>query len=206
MAQESSFPSTTDRIVGAIIGVCVCDALGGSVQFKPRGTFQPVTGFRYISQFDMPPGAWSDDGSLTLCLAQSLVDTGLKFSKLDAANKFVDWAYKGYYSSSDRAWDVGISTRHSLNIWYNAMRKSGSSTTPDPVRIQGHVDHELKHERFSGNGSLMRAAPIGIAMFKDPEDAAKAARAQSDITHPYSVCADACEIYTRVLVQIMSGV
>lgn len=56
MAAEIQNITLADRIKGGIVGVCVADALGGPAQFKNRGTFPPVTGFRYNSNFDMPAG------------------------------------------------------------------------------------------------------------------------------------------------------
>lgn len=119
---------------------------------------------RFVAPFDMPAGAWSDDGSMTLCLAQSLIDQRGQFSKLDTADKFVKWRYKGYYSSIDRAWDVGVSTTRALTFWYSRLSKGLN----DVAEIQQRVDQALKHENCSGNGSLMRTVPVGIAMFRDP--------------------------------------
>lgn len=102
------------------------------MQFMKRGTFRPVTGYRYNERFDMPPGAWSDDGSLTLCLAWSLIDTGFDLNKLtkngvgvdlkngvsvDKANlsgKFVAWLKDGFMSSADYAWVSSLFSNDSL--------------------------------------------------------------------------------------------
>ena len=63
------------RIIGSIVGVATCDALGGPVQFEERDEFERVTHFRSIERFRQPAGAWSDDTSMTLCVAQSIIDT-----------------------------------------------------------------------------------------------------------------------------------
>jgi ADP-ribosylglycohydrolase len=46
----------SSRIRGAVVGVCVADALGGPVQFQQRGTFPPVEDLRRIEHFDKPAG------------------------------------------------------------------------------------------------------------------------------------------------------
>ena len=67
-------PSLQSRIRGSIYSIAIADALGGPVEFHARGSFPPVTDYRHNDNFDLPPGSWTDDTSLTLCLAQSLID------------------------------------------------------------------------------------------------------------------------------------
>ena len=138
-----------DRVRGAIVGVCVCDALGGPLQFQKYPPKNPVTGLRYISQFDAPPGSWSDDGSLTLCLANSFTKDG--FDEFQFVQQATSWRENGYLSSKDEAFDVGGATAISLRIWSKGMRVDA-----DFKKIQEAVDAALNRERQSGNGSLMR--------------------------------------------------
>lgn len=99
-----------------------------------------------------------------------------------------------------------MSTSVTLRTWRGAIRAAKSEDRALGIAaVQADVDKKMKIEKYSGNGSLMRAAPIGLALFVDREAAVQAARRQSDLTHPYPVCADACEIYTRLICLIMSG-
>ena len=68
----------------------------GPVEFQIRGAFPPVTGYRYNEMFDVPPGTFTDDTSMTLCIAQSLVDKG--FDIQDQICKYIDWYEHGYMS------------------------------------------------------------------------------------------------------------
>lgn len=63
-----------DRIRGSLIGLPEGDALGAAVEFQQPGTFPPVTGFRRGGQFNLEAGTWTDDTSLALCLAESLIE------------------------------------------------------------------------------------------------------------------------------------
>ena len=64
------------RYRGALLGLACGDAVGASVEFQPRGTFPPVTGMDGGGPFGLEPGEWTDDTSMALCLAASLLCQG----------------------------------------------------------------------------------------------------------------------------------
>lgn len=66
--------TTEDRFLGCLVGLAVGDAVGTSVEFQPPGTFEPVTDMVGGGPFDLEPGQWTDDTSMALCLAESLVE------------------------------------------------------------------------------------------------------------------------------------
>ncbi|KAE8371305.1 ADP-ribosylation/Crystallin J1 [Aspergillus bertholletiae] len=191
-------PSLTSRSLGAIWGVCVGDALGGPVQFMDPGSFKPITGLEFVQPFQQPAGSYSDDGSMTLALAQSIIDSQGKYNHALSIHYFVDWFATGRFSTIDHAWDVGRSTRSALQSW----RKRG---TDNLEKTQDVIDKKLDVEQSSGNGSLMRIAPIGLALWRDPEAARRVAREQSRVTHPVLGCLEACEAYTLLVCGVLRG-
>ena len=92
-------PSPSSRIRGSVYGLACADALGGPVEFHRRGTFPTVTTMLKNDNFGLPPGHWTDDTSMTLCLAQSLVEKG-SYDITDQVRKYVDWLKHGYMSST----------------------------------------------------------------------------------------------------------
>lgn len=141
--------STASRIRGSLYGVAVTDALGGPVEFCPRGTFTPVSSFRHNDNFDLPPGTWTDDTSLTLCLAQSLIDTKGQFVAQDQVKKYVRWSEEGYMSATGSCFDIGMCTRISLQIWMDFFHEKEWIDTMDPqahAEGQALVDKALKRE------------------------------------------------------------
>lgn len=124
------------RIRGSLYGVAVCDALGGPVEFCRRGSFPLVTSYRHNDNFDLPPGSWTDDTSMTLCLAQSLVDCKGKFVLEDQIKKYVAWFENGYMSSNGECFDIGNNTRIALSTWKLYLKKYPS----DEVIGQGQAD------------------------------------------------------------------
>ncbi|RMJ26054.1 ADP-ribosylglycohydrolase [Aspergillus sp. HF37] len=191
--------STKARALGSIWGVCVGDALGGPVQSMPAGGFERITGLRAVKPFQIPAGSYSDDGSMTLALAQSFIDTNGRYNHGGSIQYFTEWLASGRFSGFSAAWDVGMSTRTSLAIW-------GERGTRDIEATQGMIDQRLGVEKASGNGSLMRIAPVGVVMWRDGEEGArKRAREQSGITHPALACVEACELYTVLMGRVMRG-
>src|SRR5688572_28840432 len=102
-----------DRFSGALMGLAVGDALGTTVEFKPPGTFAPVNDIIGGGVFGLKPGEWTDDTSLALCLAESLIDCN-GFDPSDQMRRYVRWYREGYLSSNGRCFDIGNTTMSPL--------------------------------------------------------------------------------------------
>ncbi|KAG2417549.1 hypothetical protein HFD88_008768 [Aspergillus terreus] len=191
-------PSIRSRARGSIWGVCVADALGGPVQFKDPHTFEPITGLRFVQPFHQPAGSYSDDGSMTLALAQSIIDSQGSYSHALSIQYFMDWLFDGRFSTTSTSWDVGRSTRGALLSW----KKRG---TEQLEQTQAHINAKLDRDDCSGNGSLMRIAPLGVVLWRNAPEARRRAREQSRVTHPSLPCVEACELYTLLLCEVMQG-
>ena len=139
----TSIPS---RIRGSLYGTAVVDALGGPVEFRRRGTFVPVTSYRFNANFGLKPGTWTDDTSMMLCLAKSLVDTGGRFVTHDQIRKYVNWYQNGYMSATGKCFDIGNATRQSLDIWAESTRKREYLSAQKLKYYQDIVDEALTHE------------------------------------------------------------
>ncbi|SFP97794.1 ADP-ribosyl-[dinitrogen reductase] hydrolase [Variovorax sp. PDC80] len=141
--------STEDRFRGALLGLACGDAVGTRVEFSPRGSFVPVTGMQGGGPFGLAPGEWTDDTSMALCLAASLIHCR-GFDAVDQMNRYCNWRSVGYMSSNGRCFDIGITVSKALSRYLaNGDPFAGD---PDP--------------RTAGNGALMRLAPVAMfAMF-----------------------------------------
>ncbi|KAL2816275.1 ADP-ribosylation/Crystallin J1 [Aspergillus granulosus] len=200
--------SLRSRIKGSIFGVAVVDALGGPVEFQPRGSFDPVTDFQYNDNFNVPPGTWTDDTSMTLCLAQALIDSKGEFVSQAAIRNYINWWQNGYLSATNTCFDIGTGTVKALMIWQHYFEGSRGLQKDDPNGHEGgqpEIDRALRREHFCGNGSLMRVSPIALVYFRNLPEALTNAAASSEVTHPYPTCAEACTLYTRLLVLALHG-
>ena len=151
----------TSRILGSLYGVAIADALGGPVEFRPRGSFPWVSSFRYNPNFDLAPGTWTDDTSMTFCLAQSLVETRAAFSTQDQVRKYIDWFENGYMSATGKCFDIGNATRVSLGIWGDWIRgkgKEGITSDEEMEEGQALVDRSLKRKVRLGVSFLFLAS------------------------------------------------
>src|ERR1035438_6264202 len=100
-----------ERYRGCLVGLATCDAVGTTVEFEPRGSFPPVTDMIGGGPFNLKPGQFTDDGSLALCLGQSLLDRQ-GFDPVDQLRKYVRWWREGYMSSTGRCFDIEIGRAH----------------------------------------------------------------------------------------------
>lgn len=178
-----------DRIRGALIGLAVGDAVGTTVEFKPPGTFPPVTDMVGGGPFDLEPGQWTDDTSMALCLAESLVECD-GFDARDQMDRYVSWYRHGHLSSRGRCFDIDTTTRQALERY---MR------TGDP--FAGSADSHT-----AGNGSLMRLAPVAMFYADRAEEGIAACGESSRTTHAAVEAIDACRYFGGLLIGALQGV
>lgn len=138
--------STPSRVRGSLYGTAVVDALGGPVEFHRRGTFRAVTSYRFNASFGLKPGTWTDDTSMMLCLAQSLVDTDGKFDIHNQIRKYVNWYQDGYMSATGKCFDIGNATRQSLDVWAESTSKPGNISVSELKHYQDMIDRALIRE------------------------------------------------------------
>jgi len=177
-----------DRFRGCLLGLAVGDALGTTVEFQPRGSFSTLTDIVGGGVFGLAPGQCTDDTSMALCLAASLVETD-RFDMADQMNRYLRWYDHGYMSSTGKCFDIGNATRQALERY----RQSGEphSGSSDPFA--------------AGNGSLMRLAPVPMFYFPDRARVRLYAAESSRATHAARLCIEACMLFADVLVQALAG-
>jgi ADP-ribosylglycohydrolase len=170
-----------------LFGIAVGDALGVPVEFQPRGSFQ-VNGMRGHGTYNQPPGTWSDDTSLALCLADSL---SRGFSPDDIARNFIRWHDEGAFTAHGVVFDIGISTSKAIN-----RLKVG--VAPEKAGCAGINEN--------GNGSLMRIAPLIFYLADMPEEERfQITKTASSITHAHPWSVTACFIYLEYLRKLLGG-
>jgi len=80
----------TERYRGCLLGLAVGDAVGTALEFSPPGTFEPITDMVAGGPFRLEPGQWTDDTSMALCLAESLLACGGS-DPVDQLRRYVHW-------------------------------------------------------------------------------------------------------------------
>ena len=177
-----------ERCRGCLLGLAVGDAVGTTVEFRPRGSFEPVTDMVGGGPFGLEPGQWTDDTSMALCLAESFIDRG-GFDAKDQMERYVRWYRDGHLSSTGRCFDIGNATASSLQKFEQTGEAFSGSTAP----------------HSAGNGSIMRLAPVPLFFYPNAEQAVLYAGDSSRTTHAADECVDACRLYTYMLVNALDG-
>jgi len=188
-----------DRAAGALVGLAVGDGLGAPFEFLPcvddageggasvdlaslcsRGT---ETAPETTRGKQLKEGQWTDDTAMALCLADSLL-TG-RYDGSDARARFWNWWHRGYNNgfrndherSSKRSVGLGMNVGKSLDAMEHGV-------APPPR-------YDVRSED-SGNGSLVRLAPVPLALAGDVERAMAVSAESSRTTHPGRVASAAC--------------
>lgn len=181
-------PTLESRVRGSLLGLAVGDALGTTLEFRRPGSFTPIADMVGGGPFGLAPGQWTDDTSMALCLAESLIECG-GFVPLDQCRRYLRWWREGHLSSTGQCFDIGNTTRTALERFeWSGEPFSGVATT-----------------RSAGNGSLMRLAPVPLFFRHDTMLAIQLAGESSRTTHALPVCVDACRYFAGLLLGALAG-
>ncbi|MGZ3745466.1 MAG: ADP-ribosylglycohydrolase family protein [Pseudobdellovibrionaceae bacterium] len=176
------------RFRGCLLGLACGDAVGTAVEFKVRGTFKPVTDMVGGGPFNLNIGEWTDDTSMALCLAASLIERG-QFDAKDQMEKYCLWMNTGYMSSNGRFFDIGHAT-------LKALRRFQQTGVP----FLGSTD-----KYSAGNGCLMRLAPIPMFFYPNKDSVIDMAANSSRTTHAAHECIEASQLFGAILFMALSG-
>ena len=177
-----------NRYEGALIGLAVGDAVGTTLEFKKPGTFEPISDMVGGGPFDLRPGFWTDDTSMALCLAESLI----QHRGMDLRSQiglYLKWYRHGYWSSTGVCFDIGNTVCTALHHFEETDNPAAGSRDP----------------YSAGNGSLMRLAPVPMFYAEDPDLASFMAAESSLTTHGTRACLDACRYYGGLIVAALHG-
>lgn len=178
-----------ERFRGTLIGLAVGDALGVTLEFASPGSFRPLEDMVGGGPFNLEPGDWTDDTSMALCLAESLIECR-GFDPMDQMKRYLRWFREGHLSSKGFCFDIGNTVRSALLSF---------ERTGEP--FSGPVDAST-----AGNGSLMRLAPAALFYAGMPGEAIEKAALSSQTTHGARTAVDACRYYAGLIVGAINGV
>ena len=176
------------RYHGALLGLAAGDALGTTLEFTKPGQFEPLEDMIGGGPFGLPPGHWTDDTSMALCLAESLVmEEG--FDLYDQMQRYLRWYREGHLSSNGSCFDIGNTVRAALEHFEATGNPLAGSRKPEA----------------GGNGSLMRLAAVPLAFAADPAEAIRLAGLMSSTTHAAPEPVDACRYFAGLMVGALRG-
>lgn len=187
-ARGSSPRRTLDRYLGALLGLAAGDALGTTLEFKPRAAVVPISDIVGGGPFHLRPGEWTDDTSMALCLAESLIVRNT-FEPADQMTRYLRWWREGHWSSTGECFDIGTTIAAALRRFEASRQPMAGSTDP----------------RSAGNGSLMRLAPVPLRYAAEPVEAVRLAAESSRTTHGAAEALDACRYFATLIIGALKG-
>ena len=177
-----------DRIRGSLVGLALGDAIGTTLEFEPRDSFDPIDDLCGGGPFELEPGQWTDDTSMALCLANSLIKSK-GFDPLDQMKRYVRWYREGYCSSAGNCFDIGATVETALLSFESSGNPFSGSTDP----------------WSAGNGSIMRLAPVPIYYNNNLRDAITYSGESSKATHRAEESVAGCQLLGSVLWHLLNG-
>jgi len=177
-----------ERYRGSLMGLAIGDALGTTLEFLAPGAFKKLTDIIGGGPFCLEPGQWTDDTSLALCLAESLIECK-GFDPVDQLKRYLRWYEQGHLSSTGKCFDIGSTTYRALM----EFKKTG-----EPYR-------NSNNPRGAGNGSIMRLAPVPLFFSRNPLEAIEKSGDSSRTTHGAIAAVDACKYLGALIVGAVNG-
>ncbi|KAJ3275659.1 hypothetical protein HDV01_007662 [Terramyces sp. JEL0728] len=213
------------RSIGSLMGLVSGDAMGAPLEFEPcsetnsprfhlpKGnegksmweviTFKPEASRANLqwnkpyNPFQLKKGQWTDDSSMALCIADSLI-CKQNYDGSDLRARFFNWYAHGYNNAF--YYDDERYNKFSVGLGGN-IKKSLSSLNFNQVPTPIYIPPEPTND--SGNGSLMRLAPIPIFFQNSIQDAIKHAELQSLTTHPGQLATKTCGFYSFLITKAL---
>lgn len=212
------------KVVGSLLGLAVCDAVGTAVEFMPPGSFPPVTEMRGGGKFSLLPGEvhtfcdlhhvacklnivpfhplqWTDDTSMALCLAESLIECQ-GFNPVDQAKRYWSW-YQVHAHTHSLHTHRKVCRCSCLSLAFQEGHLSSNGTCFDIGKTVRKALHKFEHsgeaysgstaENAAGNGSLMRLCPVPLLYHRHPLVAMELSKDSSRVTHGPKAALDACK-------------
>jgi ADP-ribosyl-[dinitrogen reductase] hydrolase len=180
--------SLKDRCIGALVGLAAGDAIGMPAEFQARDSYKPITDMIPGGPFGLRAGEWTDDTSLALCLADSLLQNGA-FDPNDFMARALSWLRRGVNSHNGLCFDIGATTERAIH----AFERTG-------VAADG-----ASEEMAAGNGSIMRLAPAVIRHHANRALAVDVAIRQGKATHAAPVAVACTNLMAEILHDIVNG-
>lgn len=187
----------SNKAIDALLGVAIGDAVGVPFEFSSREEMKlnrakDMVGYGSHNQ---PKGTWSDDSSLTFCLAQSLLNG---YDLKDIAQNFIKWKNEAYWSARGKVFDIGITTAKAIS----RLRKIIEENDLEELKQQKNYGDEYDN----GNGSLMRIMPLLFFIKGKPiKEQFEIVWEVSALTHRHIRAAMCCLVYLKLAEKLLDG-
>jgi len=178
-----------ERYRGSLLGLAVGDALGTTLEFHRPGTFAPINDMVGGGPFRLQPGEWTDDTSMALCLAESLIEKQ-GFDPVHQLETYLRWERDGHLSSTGECFDIGNTVQQALWQFEDTKKPYCGSTDAGTA----------------GNGCIMRLAPVPLFYAKNPLEVIEKSAESSRTTHGAATCVDACRYLGVLIAGAVNGV
>lgn len=178
----------TSKAFYSLMGLAVGDAVGAVQEFEKSTVEGKQTDMERGGPFNVDVGNWTDDTSMALVMAWSIIERQGTIDLKDHLDKYLLWVNDKYFSANRKLNDIGITFTNSLNEYTrsNQVVRDFEWTT-------------------GGNGCIMKLAPIPMLLHKFPELAITYSAYSCINTHHSTKAIDCCRYFAGLIVGAIQG-
>lgn len=172
----------------SFMGLAVGDAVGAVQEFEKSTIEGLQKDMESGGPHNVDVGNWTDDTSMALCMAWSIIERHGEIDLKDHLEKYLLWNGNKYFTANRKLDDVGITFRNSLNEY----------------RSTNKVERDFKRTT-GGNGCIMKLAPIPVLLHKFPDLAITYSAYSCINTHHSTIAMDCCRYFAGLIVGAIQG-
>jgi ADP-ribosylglycohydrolase len=190
------FEKKQSKLIASFLGMAIGDALGANTEFLSYDRTRKfiINGFEdlplLMKQHNLSRreiGIWTDDASMGLCLADTILATSFKFDAIDLRYRFQLWLHYGY-NNGGRPYSIGLGGNISISMTEFIRNQTEETETGDRMN--------------NGNGSIMRLAAVPVGYHDDEKLAMEVAAKQSRTTHNGLEAEECCKLMTLLMIRL----
>eukprot|EP01083_Nonionella_stella_P123962 373898_1 len=208
-----------DRSIGCMVGMGIGDAVGAPLEFqaidikdhdnrRPKFVLKEKQWIHTKNKFRLSHGQWTDDSAMGLCIADSLL-IHKQFNASDIRLRFWNWWFNGYnnafHNDRDERGSKSFCEQHNLTFMGLTSIGLGKNISNSLFKLEWKVPPSDAYvpkldSEDSGNGSLIRLAPIPIHYQYNMKEALQYTELSSFTTHPGYHASEACKLLCFIIV------
>ena len=174
-----------DKAIGMFMGLFIGDALGAPLEFiRPHEMTKTLTQMEGGGVHNTAEGEWTDDGAMAVAIADAYIGSK-RFDPENIAMNFKMWKKTGHFGTRNYVFDIGRTCSEAIDRITPTHPYAGSCSYSS-----------------SGNGSIMRVAPVVLANHNCMPSAVAQSVAVSLMTHGN---ADTVHYIAGFVAELMSG-
>lgn len=199
--QIMTHASIDTKIYVSFLAVAMLDALGNPLQGEKRVENRVIDEMRPHPTSNRPPGYWTDDTSMMLCIAHALSTAkDPEENRVEQIMALREWRNRGIRSSIDVCFDIPPQVSSAIDMF------TENDSDPDHALHLIRSAHCSDDDDENTSGSLSRVLPLAVSFWREPIQAKVYGKVNSEITHASLLCKESSSLLSYLIALILQRV